>query len=175
MTRAVVVAAAVAAGVLAASGCGVTPDLQTRPVAVSFPTHVVPSSLRGMTATVEPSAQQAFAEIGANSAVARGQVWTLRQDGIVVGSVQVSQLKGGLTTQSERIRQGIRKAVNDVPFRWFKVRGHQWVGVQTAPQLFLYLWMPPRRDLYTILTLKSTVIDPEQVVADLIAYEESGS
>jgi len=73
------------------------------------------------------------------------------------------------------VRVGIRKAVNDVPFRWFKVLGKQWVGVQTAPQLFIYLWMPPRHDLYVVLQLKSTVPDPDSVATELVSYEENGS
>jgi hypothetical protein len=169
--RLVVVVAAAAL----ATGCGVTPDLQTRPAALAFPTHVVPSSLAGMTVELESGAPEKFASVGSNSAVARGQVWTLRQDGIVVGAIQVSQLKGGLSTTSERVRVGIRKAVNDVPFRWFKALGKQWVGVQTAPQLFIYLWMPPRHDLYVVLQLKSTVPDPDSVATELVSYEENGS
>lgn len=157
----------------AATGCGVQPDLQTRPVALAFPSALVPATLDGMTVRLEPSAQAAFAAIGTNSAVAHGQVWTLRAAGIVVGSIQVSQLKGGLTTKSERVRQGIRAAVNNTPFRWFKVLGRQWVGVQPAPQLSIYLWMPPRDDIYVILQLKSSVPNPDQVVTDLVADEES--
>ena len=49
----------------------------------------------------------------------------------------------------------------------------QWVGVQAEPQLFVYLWMPPRHDIYVVLQLKSSVPNPDQVVADLIAYEET--
>lgn len=159
------------------AGCKIQPDLKTRPVSLSFPTGYVPATIDGLTVQPEPSAQTAFAAIGKNSAVAHGEVWTLRQDGLVVGSVQVSQLQGGLTTKSARVRAGIRAAVNDIPFRWFKVRDRQWVGVQEQPQLNIYLWMPQppnstRDDIYVVGQLKSTVANPEQVISDLIAYEE---
>lgn len=167
------VAIAVAATLVSgAAGCKIQPDLKTRPVSMSFPTGYVPTAIDGLTVQPEPSAQTAFAAIGKNSAVAHGEVWTLRQDGLVVGSVQVSQLQGGLTTKSERVRAGIRAAVNDIPFRWFKVLHRQWVGVQAQPQLNIYLWMPPRDDVYVVGQLKSTVANPEQVITDLIAYEE---
>ena len=163
--------------VTGAAGCKIQPDLKTRPVSLSFPSGYVPTTVDGMLVQPEPSAQTAFAAIGKNSAVAHGGVWTLRQDGLVVGSIQVSQLQGGLTTKSERVRAGIRSAVNNIPFRWFKVLGRQWVGVQAQPQLNIYLWMPQppvsrRDDVYVVAQLKSTVANPEQVIADLIAYEE---
>lgn len=164
-------ASALCLALAATAGCAVRPDLRTRPVALAFPTGIVPTTLDGLTVTAEPSAQVAFAAVGQNSAVARGRVWTLRQAGLVVGSIQVSQLKGGLTTRSERVRQGIRAAVNDTPFRWFKVLGRQWVGVQPQPQLSIYLWMPPRDDTYVILQLKSTVDNQVQILTDLIAEE----
>jgi hypothetical protein len=158
------------------SGCAVQPDLKTRPVSLSFPTGMVPATADGLVASPEPSAATAFAAVGAHSAVARGQVWTLRQNGLVVGSVQVSQLKGGLSTASERIRLGIYGAINTGTYRWFKVRGKQWVGVQPQPQLLIYLWLPTnRRDAYVVLQLKSDVPDPQHVVEDLIAYQEGAS
>ena len=177
MKRMSAVVAVVVVFATGAAGCKIQPDLKTRPVSLSFPTGYVPTTIDGMVVQPEPSAQTAFAAIGKNSAVAHGEVWTLRQDGLVVGSIQVSQLQGGLSTKSERVRAGIRAAVNNIPFRWFKVLGHQWVGVQAQPQLNIYLWMPqppmsPRDDIYVVGQLKSTVANPEQVISDLIAYEE---
>jgi len=137
---------------------------------------MVPEKVDGLVATQEASAATAFAAVGPHSAVAEGQVWTLRQNGLVVGSVQVSQLKGGLTTTSDRIRRGIYGAINTGTYRWFKVRGKQWVGLQSQPQLLIYLWMPTdRRDVYVVLQLKSDVVNPEQVVEDLIAYQEGAA
>ena len=73
------------------------------------------------------------------------------------------------------MRAGIRAAINNGSYRWFKVLHRQWVGVQTQPQLLIYLWLPPRSDTYVVLQLKSTVPDPQQVVTDVIAYEEGGT
>jgi hypothetical protein len=174
LVAAVLAATAVLTG---AAGCKVEPDLKTRPVSLAFPSGLVPTALDGMTVQPEPSAQASFARIGKNSAVAHGEVWTLRQDGLVVGSIQVSQLKGGLSTKTDRVRAGIRAAVNNIPFRWFKVLDRQWVGVQPQPQLDIYLWIPQlpatqRDDVYVVAQLKSTVANPDQVITDLIAYEE---
>jgi hypothetical protein len=158
------------------SGCSVQPDLKTRPVSVAFPAGMVPPNVDGLVATQEASAKTAFAAVGPHSAVAEGQVWTLRQNGLVVGSVQVSQLKGGLSTSSDRIRRGIYGAINTGTYRWFKVHGKQWVGLQSQPQLLIYLWMPTsRRDVYVVLQLKSDVVNPEQIVEDVIAYQEGAS
>lgn len=174
--RALLAAAVVMAAGVAVGGCQVEPDLKTRPVSVSFPTGMVPASLDGMQVKSEPSAATAFAAVGSRSAVARGEVWTLRRDGLVVGSVQVSQLKGGLTTKSDRIRRGIYGAVNNGSYRWFKVQHKQWVGLQEQPQLLIYLWLPPTRpDVFVVLQLKSDVPASEQVLTDLISYEEGAS
>lgn len=173
MRRVVAAVSLAAALAVTVTGCQIEPDLKTRPVALAFPTGMVPPSIDGLTVDPEPSAQSAFEAIGSNSAVAHGEVWTVRQGGLVVGSIQVSQLKGGLSTKSERVRVGIRSAVNDIPFRWFKALHRQWVGVQEQPQLAIYLWMPPRDDVYVVAQLKSSLPDPERIVTDLIAYEEN--
>ena len=154
------------------AGCHVRPDLVTGPPRLPFPTGLVPADLDGLTVKPEPSAVAAFAAVGPQPAVARGQVWTLRNKALVVGDIQISQLKGGLSTASERVRQGIRAAVNNGSYRWFKVLDRQWVGVQTQPQLVIYLWLPPRTDIYELAQVRDSYPLSQQLVTDLIAYQE---
>lgn len=137
-----------------------------------LPTHPVPASLDGYTTSFESAAGAAFTSVGPSSAVARGEVWTLQLGREVVGALEVAELKGGLTTASEVVKQGIRGAINNGYYRWFKVLNRQWVGVQLAPELRIYLWLPPRKDIYEVLQLAQSVPDPQRVLTDLIAYQE---
>lgn len=163
--------AALALLVLACAGCGET-GVRTGPPKLAFPSDPVPAVLGGATFTSEPAAAQAFRSVGPSSAVARGAVWTLHQGGIVVGAVQVSQLKGGLSTSEEAVRVGIRSMIGNGQYRWFKLEHRQWVGVQQSPRLTIYLWMPARKDLYEVLQLAPEVKNPEGVLQQLINFQE---
>lgn len=164
---------AVALGLVAA-GCA-QPALQPRANPRALPRRVVPATLDGYRSAPVPAARQAFASVGASSAAAKGQVWTLSLGKEVVGALEVAELKGGLTTASEVVKAGIRSAINNGYYRWFKVLGAQWVGVQLAPALRIYLWLPPRKDIYEVLQLALSVPRPQQLVTKLIAYQEGKS
>lgn len=167
-----------AAGVLVAvllapllSGCAQSAPHRGAPKA-AFPARVLPPTLDGFTTAAEPAAQEALIKSGPTSMVARGVEMTLRQAGSVQGALQLSQLKDGLSTKEDRVRRGIRDSIENHSYRWFKVLDRQWVGVQDLGELRLYLWFPPRSDLFAILQTRSTVDNPEGLVADVIRYQE---
>lgn len=171
--RAAVTLTAALAAVLTLAGCA-QPAIRTSPNPRPFPAHVAPAQLDGLNISPEPRAAAAFRSAGSSSAVQKGAVWTLRSGSQVVGALEVAQLKGGLTTRNEAVKAGIRNSVNNGYYRWFKILHRQWVGVQLQPQLVIYLWLPPRHDEFEILQLSSNLPQPEQVLTDLIAYQEAG-
>jgi hypothetical protein len=155
----------------AVAGCA-TPTLQTRPNPRPFPSSVIPSAAAGYELRAEPRAVDAFAKVGPATGVQQGAVWTVVHQGVVVGAVQLAQLKGGLSTKKDVVRAGVRGAVDNGHFRWFKVLGRQWVGVQEDIGVRRYLWLPRGRDdLYVIAQLKSDLADPLEVVEALVSAE----
>jgi hypothetical protein len=159
-----------AAGLLAvlAAGCG-EGTVSTRPASAPFPAHTLPSVVHGLTVHDEPSAQRAFASVGGTSTVSRGELWSLRRGSEVVASLQLSQLKDGLSTKADAVRAGVRAAVGNGHYRWFKVAGRHWVGVQEQGELAIYLWFPARTDLFVVAQVSAKVTDPESLVAALVS------
>jgi hypothetical protein len=149
------------------AGCG-TGSLRTAPASRPFPDQVFPSSVDGLKLQLEPSAQRAFAGVGASSTVSRGKLWSLRQGREVVASVQLSQLKDGLSTAHDAVRAGVRSAIGNGHYRWFKLADGQWVGVQEHRGLSLYLWFPRRHDLFVVAQVASKEPDPDGLVTALV-------
>lgn len=163
-------AAAAALLMLAITGCG-----QERATAEARPLQrVVPSQLGAYSLAQEPSAGKAFAAAGENSLTARGAVWTIRKDGAVRGALQVGVLKPEFDTEDIDVRRGIRSFIENGRYRWFKVED-QWVGVQKLPELRLYLWFPPRGDVYQILQLQPDVPDQKRLLSEILAYQEESA
>jgi hypothetical protein len=156
---------------LALVGCA---DGRASEPAGALPDRVLPASFQDMTVKLEPSAQRAFASAGNTSLTARGSVWTLRRDNVVRGALQVGVLKPRFKTDDIDVRRGIRANIETGKYRWFKVEG-QWVGVQDLPELELYLWFPPRRDLYEVLQFQPDVPDQKQLIAQILRFQKGST
>lgn len=152
---------------LSLAGCGKSTPTRA---AAPLPARVLPASLGVFTATEERAADKAFASAGKNSLTAHGAVWTLRQSGAVRGALQVGVLKPSYDTSDISVRRGVRSNIETGQYRWFKIRD-QWVGVQDLPELRLYLWFPPRGDLYEVLQLQPDVPDQTGLLTDILTYQ----
>ena len=157
--------------VVAVTACG---DDSAAGTAGPLPERVLPSTLQQYTVAQETSAQKAFASAGENSLTARGAVWTLREDGAVRGALQVGVLKPEFDTDDIDVRRGVRSFIENGRYRWFKVED-QWVGVQTLPELRLYLWFPPRSDVYQVLQLQPDVPDQKQLLTEILTYQQGSA
>lgn len=169
--RRLAAAAAVLALLAASTGCG---QGRTAQAAGPVPDRSLPATIAGYSTKLEPSAQKAFASAGSTSLTAHGAVWTLRQNGAVRGALQVGVLKPDFRTDDIDVRRGIRANIETGQYRWFKLDG-QWVGVQDLPELELYLWYPPRGDLYEVLQLQPDVTDQKRLLAEILRYQKGGS
>jgi hypothetical protein len=163
-------AAVLAAGALLA-GCG---QQQPVRVAAELPSRILPSTLNGLDTKQEPSAARAFGSAGKSSLTARGVVWTLREDGQVRGALQVGVLKPGHDTTDIDVRRGVRATIETGQYRWFKLEG-QWVGVQDLAELTLYLWFPPRGDIYEILQVQPGLEGKKDVLASILRYQKESA
>ncbi len=163
---------AVVAGLLLLVGaCGGSAPAK---VAAPLPTRVLPAQVAGLTAAPERSADKAFAAAGRSSLTARGGVWTLRQNGAVRGALQVGVLKSKYDAKDIDVRRGVRGNIESGQYRWFKV-DDQWVGVQELAELRLYLWFPPRGDLYEVLQLQPDVPDQRAVLTEILSYQKASA
>lgn len=157
--------------VLAIGGCG---DGDTVSVIAPLPERLLPDRLGSYSVDTETSADKVFDEAGENSLTGRGRVFTLRKDGAVKGALQVGVLKPEFDTDDIEVRRGVRTNIETGRYRWFKV-DEQWVGVQDLPELRLYVWFPPRGDLYEVLQLQPDVPDQKQLLADILSYQREDS
>lgn len=140
----------------------------------AMPDRLLPAQLGDLSVSEEPSGVKAFKAAGRNSMVAEGKVLTLRgPDGSVDGALEVGVLRPKYDTKKIDVRRGIRSYIETGQYRWFKVGGRQWVGVQDLAELRLYLWFPPRGDLFEVFQVRPQVTDAKQLVAAAIAYQES--
>jgi hypothetical protein len=169
--RATATALAVLAVLGALAGCG---NGAIARAAAPVPARALPPTIDGFTTKLEASAQKAFASAGKNSLTAHGAVWTLRRDGAVRGALQVGVLKSRFRTDDIDVRRGVETNIETGQYRWFKVEG-QWVGVQDLPELELYLWFPPRGDLYEVLQFQPTVTDQKQLLRDILRYQKGST
>jgi hypothetical protein len=165
--RAKTMALALAAAALL-TGCNQQQQVR---VAAELPSHILPTKLGDLDTKQEPSAARAFASAGKSSLTARGVVWTLRQDGQVRGALQVGVLKPGHDTDDIDVRRGVRATIETGQYRWFKLEG-QWVGVQDLTELTLYLWFPPRGDIYEILQVQPGLAGKKDVLASILRYQK---
>jgi hypothetical protein len=152
-------------------GCG-EGVVETRPASRPFPARLLPTVVHGLTVKAEPSAQRAFTGVGPTSTVSHGELWSLRRGQEVVASLQLAQLKDPLSTEEDEVRRGVREAVGNGHYRWFKVDGKQWVGVQETGEISLYLWFPERSDLFAVAQVSSKVVDPESLVGAHVGSSE---
>lgn len=162
---------AVAATLLAVAGCA---QQQPVRVAAELPSRIVPAHLGDLDAKQEPTAQKAFSTAGKNSLTARGVVWTLRKQGAVRGALQVGVLRPDVDTTDIDVRRGVRATIETGQYRWFKLEG-QWVGVQDLAELTLYLWFPPRGDIYEILQVQPSLTGQKDLLAQILRYQKGSA
>jgi len=140
---------------------------------------LVPASVGKLQLQREGSADKIFAKVS-GSVIAAGQVYSVRHDGIVEGSVQLEQLKPSLNTASGEVRSGILQTLGGGSFhdlatpvylfdgncdcagsyRLVQVRnqplhGRQRVWVEDLPGLRVYVWFPPRRNALVVVALRT--------------------
>lgn len=158
---------------LVAGACG--GQAEARP-AGPLPTRILPAAVHGLVAAEEADAGPAFRKAGKPSMVARGSFWTMRKpsDRQVQAALQVSVLKPKFDTEDIDVRRGISGFIETGEYRWFKMRG-QWVGVQALAELRLYLWFPPRGDVFQILQVRPEFADPKGLLDAVLAYQQESN
>jgi hypothetical protein len=164
-------AAALAAVTALLGACG-SGDAKVLVEPASVPLDIVPATIAGgLTVHEYRPARTAFARAGESSLVADGRVWAIRRGQTLVGTLQVSTVKPEVSVHRAADRKAIVSGVmTGISYETIDV-GDTVVIASTAADKALYLWFG--KDLFEVLQVKSTKVDPDEVAADLIDFQRS--
>ena len=168
---AVGVVSSLVAAVAVLGACGGSGD----DAAVAAPPPKVPVALvpagfttGGLTVTEDGQARKAFAGLGDNALVADGRLWQIRQSDRLVATLQVATVKAKVDLTDEEQRSSIVGHILPGARQEIDVNGLA-VAMSDANDKTVYVWFG--RDLFQVLQVKSTKIDPEAVVSELVGFQ----
>jgi hypothetical protein len=141
----------------------------------SVPIDIVPATVAGgLTLREFSPARTRFATAGESSLVADGRVWAIRKGQTLVGTLQVSTVKPDVSvTDADDRRDIISGVMTGIAYETVTV-GPTKVIASTAADKSLYLWFGS--NLFEVLQVKSTKVDPDEIAAELIEFQqESGT
>lgn len=149
------------------AGCGEVP-LPPPPAAV--PVELVPASLAPDLGISEfAGARSAFADAGETSLVADGRLWEIRRAATLIGTLQIATVKDDVSTADPEDRSDILAAVmTGASYETVDVGGVAVARASRADKT-LFVWFGT--NLFEVLQLKGTKVDPDAVVAGLITHQ----
>ena len=155
-------------GLLGACGRG-DDDVAARPPP-KVPLALVPLGFSAGTLTVseDSQARKAFTELGDNALVADGRLWQIRQAERLVATLQVATVKSKVDLTDAEQRRSIINHILPGARQEIDVNGVS-VSSSEANDKTVYVWFG--RDLFQVLQVKSTKIDPEAVVTELVDFQ----
>jgi hypothetical protein len=137
--------------------------------APAIPDAVVPAKIQASGGlTIQPNHTDeiagAFASVGRRSLVLQGHVWEVRQGDKLVGALELATLKPRADTRKESDRRAINRILPTQPAEldFFGVPVFQAKDGERS----IYLWFG--RQVFGVLQLKGTNLDPEAVADELI-------
>ena len=157
---------------LVASACG-SGDASTTDLGppARVAEELVPSSLLGEQLSVPlytgEEGTEAFADAGDATLVADGKLWELRQGDTLVGVLQISTVKRRVDLGDAGQRRAILSILSGGVKR-VEILGVTVSFAETEDQV-RYLWFGA--DFFEVLTLKSSKVEPEDVLTDLIEFQ----
>lgn len=138
------------------------------------PVGLVPSSLANGTLTLseDDQATKTFAKLGDRALVADGRLWQVRQSDRLVATLQVSTVKSRADLTNAAQRAAIVKHILPGSRQEIDVAGVP-VWMSDTNDKSVFVWFA--RDLFQVLQVKSTKLDPEAVVTDLVGHQLSSA
>lgn len=157
----------------AACGGGASETLSDEPPP-RVPDGLVPDALGAEELRVRPyageEAQRAFAEAGEQALVADGRLWEIRDGETLVGVLQISTLKNRVDLAEEDQRDAIVGRILSGGTTSIEVEAVTVFFSETEDQT-KYVWFGRR--LFEVLTLKSSAVEPEPIVTELVRFQLS--
>lgn len=163
--RVVMVAVALVGG-----ACGGGGDEARTAPPPEVPVALVPTALSNgtLTLTEDDQARETFSKLGDRALVADGRLWQVRQGDRLVATLQVSTVKDKVDLAENDQRAAIVKHILPGARQEIEVNGVT-VWMSEANDKSVFIWFA--QDLFQVLQVKSTKLDPEAVVSDLVAYQ----
>ena len=174
-SRAVVCLSLAASLALAAGACGRgdenADDAAARPPA-KVPVSIVPPTLPTgtLTLTEDDQARKAFGELSDRALIADGRLWQIRQGEQLVATLQVSTVKTKVDLGNDDERTSIVKHILPGTRQEIDVNGLP-VTMSDSNDKTVFVWFG--RELFQVLQVKSTKLDPEAIVRDLVGFQSA--
>ena len=165
-----VLAALLTLGLAGACGSGGDGDDVAAGPPPKVPLALVPPAFSAgeLIVSEDDQARKAFSELGDNALVADGRLWQIRQAERLVATLQVATVKSKVDLTDAEQRRSIVNHILPGTRQEIDVRGVT-VSSSDANDKTVYVWFG--RDLFQVLQVKSTKIDPEAVVTELVDFQ----
>lgn len=167
MRRVVVLVLAVSA---LFGACGGSDD---EVVLTKVPTDLAPPQVAAGTIKLYPKTDRAtvraFADAGDRSLQADAKLWELRQGDRLVGALQITTVVPKLDLAFEEDRTSLLRQIMPGTVNQLEV-GEQPVWVTASNDKVTYLWFG--KGLFQVLQLKGSRLEPEQVLTDVVTFQE---
>lgn len=150
--------------------CGGDGDEESTAAPSKVPVALVPPSLANGTLTLKDDAQakKAFSELGERALVADGRLWQVRHGDRLVATLQVATVKTKVDLRDEEQRRAIVRHILPGTRREIDIDGVT-VSMSESDDKTIFVWFA--RDLFQVMQVKTTKLDPEEIVTDLVAFQ----
>ena len=173
-TRLLIAALAAVLAVSTASGCGddsnASANADVAPAEV--PNEVVPPALKSgeYSTRIDDQAKEAFTKLDEKALVADGRLWQIRQvsDDRLIGTLQISTVAARVDLLEQSQRDAIVNHILPGSKQEIEVGGLD-VWASESNDKLVYVWFA--KDLFQVLQLKGTNIDPEAIVQEIVAHQ----
>lgn len=157
---------------LALTGCVEQGGLEGGGPPAEYPAQVAPppdGELLGLKFVPRAEAAEEHARVGADALVTDSQFFTIHQDDVVQGSLQVSRFRPELDAGDEGVQAQVQQGVGG----GFSLRrvGTIRLFVRDTPEQTFYLWFPPERNVMVLLVMRNRFPLREQVVWGVLGYQ----
>ena len=112
--------------------------------------------------------RKAFSKLSDRALVADGRLWQIRQADRLVATLQVSTVKTKIDLADADARRSIVAHILQGVRQEIDVKGLT-VTMSDANDKTVFVWFG--RDVFQVLQVKSTKLDPEAVVTELVGFQ----
>jgi hypothetical protein len=153
---------------LLTSGCAQQPDLQSTRGAA--PLLTVPANVGYTRLHRNSVADAAFDRYRADALISSLALYSVKDDGVTVATLQVSSFKPGLRSRNAAVRTGVLTTLPGVA-KVVRLAGERFYSVTTS-QVRLLVWFSPDQQRYELLAASQQMAEPEQFFARLVAGQQ---
>jgi len=137
------------------------------------PLPPIPAAVGSYQFNPDPLAQSQFDQLRKVALIADYDFYAIRQDNVVVGTLQTAAFKAGLKADNRAVRAGVLSSLGGSS-QISKV-ANQIFYTENINALTYVVWFPPDGLTYQLLAATQSIVDPTALFAQLITVEQGGS